>query len=64
MTDYQQLIKDCLKGKATAQQKLYDLYAEQMLGICYRYTKSMSDAEVVLQDGFIKLPENFSKHLV
>ena len=55
MTDYQQLVKDCLKGKATAQQKLYDLYAEQMLGICYRYTKSLADAEDVLQEGFVKV---------
>ena len=55
MTDYQQLIKDCLKGKASAQQQLYNLYAEQMLGICYRYTKSLADAEDVLQEGFVKV---------
>ena len=26
-----------------------------MLGLCYRYTKSMDDAEDVLQEGFIKV---------
>ena len=25
------------------------------LGVCFRYTKSMSDAEDVLQDGFVKV---------
>lgn len=55
MTDNQQLIRDCLKGKASAQQKLYESFAEQMLAICYRYTKSLADAEDVLQDGFVKV---------
>lgn len=55
MVDHQQLIRDCLKGKTSAQQQLYDLYAEQMLGICYRYTKSLADAEDVLQEGFVKV---------
>ena len=50
-----QLIKDCLKGKASAQRALYDHFAHPMLGLCYRYTKSMADAEDVLQDGFIKV---------
>ncbi|HEX5026530.1 MAG TPA: sigma-70 family RNA polymerase sigma factor [Agriterribacter sp.] len=55
MTDYHYLVKDCLKGQATAQRQLYDLFAEQMLGICYRYTKSLADAEDVLQEGFVKV---------
>ncbi|MEO8403464.1 MAG: sigma factor, partial [Chitinophagaceae bacterium] len=36
-----------------AQRELYERYAEKMLGICYRYTRSMRDAEDVLQEGFI-----------
>ena len=55
MTDYSQLIKNCLKGKAAAQQQLYDEFASAMLGVCYRYTKSLQDAEDVLQDGFIRV---------
>jgi RNA polymerase sigma factor (sigma-70 family) len=53
-----QLIKDCLKGKASAQRELYDHFAHPMLGLCYRYTKSMADAEDVLQEGFIKVFKN------
>ncbi len=51
----QQLIKDCLKGNRIAQHGLYQLYAAKMLGLCYRYTKSLEDAEDVLQEGFIKV---------
>src|SRR6187431_2489286 len=53
--DYRKLVKDCLKDNAVAQRQLYDAFAEPMLGICYRYTKSMADAEDVLQEGFIKV---------
>ena len=53
--DYRQLIKDCLKGRPAAQRQLYELFAEDMLAVCYRYTRSMSDAEDVLQEGFIKV---------
>ncbi|MDP4151394.1 MAG: RNA polymerase sigma factor [Bacteroidota bacterium] len=56
--DYHQLVRDCLKGQAPAQKQLYDHFAPTMLGICYRYTKSMSDAEDVLQEGFIMVFKN------
>ena len=49
------LIKECLKNKKEAQHELYQLYAPLMLGVCYRYTKSIEDAEDVLQEGFIKV---------
>ncbi|HMR92439.1 MAG TPA: RNA polymerase sigma factor [Chitinophagaceae bacterium] len=53
--DIQKLVRDCLKGKRQAQQELYATYAEAMLGVCYRYTRSMHDAEDVLQEGFVKV---------
>lgn len=53
--DEHQLVKDCLKGKPEAQRKLYEQFAKTMLGVCYRYTKSLKDAEDVLQDGFVKV---------
>ena len=55
MMDYTVLQKDCLKQKPVAQQQLYNHFAPSMLGVCYRYTKSLSDAEDVLQEGFIKV---------
>jgi RNA polymerase sigma-70 factor (ECF subfamily) len=55
MLNHQQLVKDCLKGKPEAQRRLYDLFAETMMGVCYRYTKSVPDAEDVLQEGFVRV---------
>jgi len=53
--DYYKLVKDCLKAKPEAQRELYEHFAEAMLGVCYRYTKSIKDAEDVLQEGFVKV---------
>src|SRR6476620_6386946 len=58
----QQLVKNCLRGKREAQHLLYETHAEYMLGVCYRYTKCMSDAEDVLQEGFIKVFKNLHQY--
>ena len=60
--DTQKLVKDCIRGIPAAQRQLYDHFAETMLGICYRYTKSMDDAEDVLQDGFVKVFRNLGQY--
>ena len=60
--DQHKLVKDCLRGKGTAQRQLYELFAPPMLGVCYRYTKSMADAEDVLQEGFIKVFKNLHQY--
>src|SRR5829696_6775958 len=60
--DDQQLVKDCLKGKAAAQRQLYDRFASPMLSVCYRYTKSVADAEDVLQEGFVKAFKNLHQY--
>lgn len=59
--DYTQLVKDCLRGKSMACRHLYEHFAENMLGVCYRYTKSLEDAEDVLQEGFIKVFKHLSQ---
>ena len=53
--EQQKLVRDCLKGKPQAQRQLYEMFAEPMLGVCYRYTRSMRDAEDVMQEGFVKV---------
>lgn len=60
--DYHKLVKDCLKGNGPAQKQLYDHFAESMLGLCYRYTKSIPDAEDVLQEGFVKVFKNLKQY--
>lgn len=60
--DYYRLVKDCLREKAAAQRQLYDHFAGPMLGVCYRYTKSVMDAEDVLQEGFVKVFKNLHQY--
>ncbi|MFL5787785.1 MAG: RNA polymerase sigma factor [Flavisolibacter sp.] len=60
--DHFELVKDCLKGKSSAQRQLYDHFAGLMLSVCYRYTKSVADAEDVLQEGFIKVFRNLKQY--
>jgi RNA polymerase sigma-70 factor (ECF subfamily) len=60
--DHERLVKECLRGSRQAQQALYEQFAEGMLGICYRYTKSKVDAEDVLQEGFIKVFKNLHQY--
>ena len=60
--DYNRLVKECLKNIPAAQKQLYEHFAPAMLGICYRYTKSIRDAEDVLQEGFIKVYKNLYQY--
>jgi RNA polymerase sigma-70 factor (ECF subfamily) len=60
--DEHKLVKDCLREKGSAQRQLYERFAPPMLGVCYRYTKSMTDAEDVLQEGFIKVFKNLHQY--
>jgi RNA polymerase sigma factor (sigma-70 family) len=60
--DYQKLVKDCIKGRAEAQRQLYDHFSDYMLGVCYRYTKSMPDAEDALQEGFVRVFTNLHQY--
>lgn len=60
--EHQKLVRDCLRGKLPAQRQLYELFAKEMLGVCYRYTRSIRDAEDVLQEGFVKVFHNLGQY--
>ncbi len=49
------LVKDCLRGDINSQRKFYLRFAPKMLGVCMRYSNSKSDAEDILQEGFMKV---------
>jgi RNA polymerase sigma-70 factor (ECF subfamily) len=56
LSDGQQLIiKGCIAGDRASQQKLYNLYARKMMGVCLWYARSREEAEEILQDGFIRV---------
>ncbi|HEV8084767.1 MAG TPA: sigma-70 family RNA polymerase sigma factor [Chitinophagaceae bacterium] len=60
--DYNKLVRDALKLEPEAQRRLYEHFAPVMLGVCFRYTKTTSDAEDVLQDGFVKVFKYLSQY--
>lgn len=43
------------KSKALSEKEIYDLFAERMLVLCFRYIGNLMDAEEILHDGFIKV---------
>jgi len=55
MLSEDQLIDRCRKNDRTAQKMLYDKYSASMLGICLRYVYERSEAEDILQEGFLKI---------
>lgn len=56
------LVKACLQNDRVSQKQLYTTFAAKMLGVCFRYTKSKSDAEDVLQEGFIRVFKNLHQY--
>lgn len=49
------LVKGLRAGKPAAQRQLYELYADKMMAICFRYAKNNEEAEDILQEGFIRV---------
>ena len=49
------LIEKCRNNDRAAQKMLYDSYAPIMLGICMRDVYERSEAEDILQEGFLKI---------
>lgn len=48
------LIKSCRNGNQLAQMQVYDLYAQSMFNVAFRYVKNVDDAKDVMQEGFLK----------
>lgn len=53
-----QLIEACLDGDANAFEQLFQMYAGKMMTVCRRYATSHSEAEDLLQEGFIRVYQN------
>ena len=55
-----QIIKGCKDGKRQSFNLLYTQYAPIMMGVCFRYAKNRTEAEDLLQEGFIKIFNNIN----
>ncbi len=61
MTLDDKLIRDCIKGKSKALDKLFDQYSPVLLGLCMRYSSDSQEAQDIMQEGFIKIFFNVKK---
>lgn len=55
LKDLDKIIKDCKNNRPDAQKKLYEHFSGKMFGVCLQYSKDYTEAEDILQDGFIKV---------
>ncbi len=51
--DLKQLINDCKNNNRKAQEQLYQLYSSKLFAVCLKYSRSYSEAQDNLQDGFL-----------
>ena len=49
------IIKGCISGDRKSQGLLYNLYSDEMFGVCLYYSKDYTEAEDNLHDGFMKV---------
>ncbi len=49
------LLEGCAAGRRSAQNLLYRKYASTMMAVCLRYAPNRSEAEDLLQEGFLKI---------
>jgi len=49
------IIKGCRKQQSNAQRLLFERHSGKMLGVCKRYVRDASEAELVMVGGFVKI---------
>jgi RNA polymerase sigma-70 factor (ECF subfamily) len=62
LKDLDKIIKDCKKNKSKAQRSLYEHFSKKMFSICLQYSKDYTEAEDLLQDGFVKIFTKISQY--
>ncbi len=50
-----EIIKQCQKREAKAQEMLYKLFGQKLFAICLKYAPNYQDAQDLFQDGFLHL---------
>lgn len=49
------LLQGCREGRRSSQKKLYELFYGYGVNICLRYAKNQSEAQEMLNDGFLRV---------
>ncbi len=55
MIELSKIVDKCKDYNKKAQKELYDVYSPVLFGICLRYSNSKTEAEDILQVGFMKI---------
>ncbi|MEO8471645.1 MAG: sigma-70 family RNA polymerase sigma factor [Chryseolinea sp.] len=55
MLSEKELIDGCCKGSRAFQKALYERYCRKMMAVGLRYSKTIGEAEDIVQEGFIKV---------
>lgn len=61
LRELDEIIANCKKEHAPAQELLFKQFAPRMLGVCRRYLVNIDDARDAMQDGFVKVFLNIHK---
>lgn len=61
-SDEKLLVRGCIKRHPAAQRALYERFSSLMMGVCYRYARTRTDAEDILQEGFIRVFNNIDQY--
>lgn len=59
--ELEHIIQGCIDGDRSQQEKLYQMFASRMYGVCLRYSKNPEQAKDILQDGFVKVFEKIGQ---
>lgn len=53
--DLDSIVKGCISEKRKDQEKLFNLFSDEMFGVCIYYSKDYTEAEDTLHEGFMKV---------
>ena len=56
-----EVLKGCVSGKRKSQEQLFNLFSEEMFGVCLYYSKDYTEAEDTLHEGFMKVFQKISQ---
>ncbi|MCB0806919.1 MAG: sigma-70 family RNA polymerase sigma factor [Bacteroidales bacterium] len=55
------IIKGCISGKRASQQKLFEIFSNDLFGVCLYYSRDYTEAEDTLHEGFMKIFQKISQ---
>lgn len=61
-SELKDLIERCKQNDRIAQRAIYELFSKKLFVVCLRYSTDYSDAEDMLQEGFIKIFNKIEKY--